>query len=192
MKAAKMDNERFISALMLHLAPVIRDFQQEHGQKIRSEFEQRLATVETIKGDKGDKGDPGEGIPGRDGKDGNDGRDGADGKDGPPGDIGLVPDDIANQIAGAVRMLAEAPPIVRDVKSINEPVVVQRGEAGPRGLPGLCGPAGEKGEKGDPGPRGRDGIGIAGAAISRDGDLLLTLSDGVILTLAIDKGTDNV
>lgn len=145
-----MNNDRLIDALMVQIAPVIREFQNDQGLAIRQEFARRMELSDS------------------------------------------APVEVAHQIATAVRMLAEAPPIVRDVRSINEPVVVaQRGEAGPRGLPGLCGPAGEKGEKGDPGPRGRDGIGIAGAAISRDGDLLLTLSDGVILTLALDKVTDN-
>ena len=92
-------------------------------------------------------------------------------------------------------MLAESPPVCRGIDGDGgqgEVVTVQRGEAGPRGLPGLPGPQGERGERGEPGPRGRDGTGIAGAAVSRDGDLLLTLSDGVILTLAIDKVQERI
>ncbi len=149
MKVKSMENERLVNALLKHLAPVIRDFQVEHGRALREEFEQRIATVETV-----------------------------------------APDDVAAKVANAVRMLAEAPPIVRNVEAgASEIIIAQKGDSGPRGLPGLPGPQGERGERGErgePGQRGRDGTGIAGAAVSRDGDLLLTLSDGVILTLAID------
>ena len=36
--------------------------------------------------------------------------------------------------------------------------------------------------KGDEGPPGRDGISIIATAINRDGELILTLSDGTLLT----------
>src|SRR6187455_2412789 len=139
-----MANEHFIETLMLHIAPVIRDFQHEHGRALREEFEQRIAAVETIKGDKGDPGERGS-----DGKDGTDGIDGKDGNPGPPGDIGLAPVELASQVALAVRMLAESPPIVRNSEAetkANEVVVAQKGDAGPRGLPGLPGPPGERGD----------------------------------------------
>lgn len=150
MKVKSMENERLINALLKHIAPVIRDYQAEHGRSLREEFQQRIATIK---------------------------------------DDGSVPDEIANQVAVAARMLAEAPPIVREAEARATEIITQKGEPGVRGLPGLPGPQGERGE---PGPRGRDGTGIAGAAISRDGELLLTLSDGVILTLALDKVMDNV
>ena len=38
--------------------------------------------------------------------------------------------------------------------------------------------------KGDEGPHGRDGISIIATAINRDGELILTLSDGTLLTPA--------
>jgi hypothetical protein len=187
MKVKSMENERLINALLKHIAPVIRDFQSEHGRALRDEFEQRIAAVEIIKGDKGDPGERG-----NDGLRGLDGKDGIDGKDGKDAELGSAPDDVATQVAVAARMLAEAPPVCRNIDGdggAREIITAQRGDAGPRGLPGLPGPQGERGESG---PRGRDGTGIAGAAISRDGELLLTLSDGVILTLAIDKVMDNV
>jgi hypothetical protein len=63
------------------------------------------------------------------------------------------------------------------------------GPAGPPGEPGASGPAGSDGAKGDEGPRGRDGTSITGAAFGRGGELLLTLSDGSVLTLdRIEKG----
>ncbi len=183
-----MDNQKLIDALLLHLAPVIREVQQEHGRSLRDEFEQRIATVATVKGDRGEPGERGS-----DGINGVDGKDGKDGEPGPPGDIAMAPDDVAVKVATAVRMLAEAPPIVRSQEvGTNEITIAQKGDSGPRGLPGLPGPQGERGERGEPGQRGRDGTGIAGAAVSRDGDLLLTLSDGVILTLAIDKVQERI
>lgn len=81
------------------------------------------------------------------------------------------------------------------------------GEPGPPGPPG---PAGDKGDKGDKGadvdlvaigqtiermideataaafanlPRAKDGVGLAGAVVDRDGKLVLTLSDGTHCTL---------
>ena len=53
------------------------------------------------------------------------------------------------------------------------------------GPPGETGPAGRDGAtgaRGDEGPRGRDGISITASAINRDGELMLTLSDGTVLT----------
>jgi hypothetical protein len=57
-------------------------------------------------------------------------------------------------------------------------VVGPAGERGPPGEPGAYG----VGIKGDDGPPGRDGVGIVAAAINRDGELMLTLSDGSVLT----------
>jgi hypothetical protein len=42
-----------------------------------------------------------------------DGRDGLDGRDGRPGELSLAPDDVADQIAKTIAMLAESPPIHR-------------------------------------------------------------------------------
>lgn len=73
-----------------------------------------------------------------------------------------------------------------------------RGEPGPQGAPGPqgergeAGTAGEPGEKGAIGERGRDGIGVAGAAITRDGELMLTLTDGVVLTPGRVDGRDGL
>jgi hypothetical protein len=66
------------------------------------------------------------------------------------------------------------------------------GEAGAEGRPGTQGPQGEIGPQGEPGDRGRDGIGIAGAAITREGELMLTLSDGVVLTPGRVDGRDGL
>jgi outer membrane receptor protein involved in Fe transport len=58
---------------------------------------------------------------------------------------------------------------------------------GPQGEKGVIGERGEPGRdgigiKGDEGPPGRDGISVTAASINRDGELMLTLSDGSVLT----------
>lgn len=76
-----------------------------------------------------------------------------------------------------------------------------QGPPGPEGLPGSQGapgadgqpgPQGETGAQGEAGERGRDGVGIAGAAITREGELMLTLSDGVVLTPGRVDGRDGL
>ena len=54
------------------------------------------------------------------------------------------------------------------------------------------------GLKGDPGEQGRDGVGLAGAVLDRDGALVVTLSDGTVRPLGVvmgakgDPGRDGV
>jgi hypothetical protein len=71
----------------------------------------------------------------------------------------------------------------------------ESGETGPqgeRGAEGGQGPQGERGEQGEPGERGREGTGIAGAAITREGELMLTLTDGVVLMPGRVDGRDGL
>lgn len=85
--------------------------------------------------------------------------------------------------------------------------IPQKAEPGPRGEPGETGPQGETGadggqgpqgepgepgQKGDQGERGREGTGIAGAAITREGELMLTLTDGVVLMPGRVDGRDGL
>jgi integrin beta 3 len=88
--------------------------------------------------------------------------------------------------------------------------IPQKAEPGPRGEPGETGPQGERGaegvqgqqgERGDqgelgpqgePGDRGREGTGIAGAAITREGELMLTLTDGAVLMPGRVDGRDGL
>src|SRR5690606_7468488 len=83
------------------------------------------------------------------------------------------------------------------------PVLERRGDQvlAAASLPkdGAPGPKGEKGDKGDPGKDGRDGIdgrdgadgvGVAGAVINRDGELVITLSDGTTRDLGRVVGKD--
>ena len=61
----------------------------------------------------------------------------------------------------------------------------ERGLDGKPGLDGKDGLPGERGLHGEAGAPGRDGLGLAGALITREGHLTLTLSDGT----AKDLGT---
>lgn len=58
------------------------------------------------------------------------------------------------------------------------PVIGPPGEKGTPGEPGRDG----IGLKGDDGPPGRDGVGVAATAINRNNELMITLSDGTVLT----------
>lgn len=67
------------------------------------------------------------------------------------------------------------------------------GGKGDMGEPGAPGPRGEKGDRGDTGPQGltgKDGVGVAGAMLAKDGTLVLTLSDGTLRELGIVVGKD--
>lgn len=64
------------------------------------------------------------------------------------------------------------------------------GEPGRDGNDGSPGEKGERGEKGEPGEPGEDGIGVAGAMIDRNGDLIITTSKGQAITLGKVIGRD--
>lgn len=68
--------------------------------------------------------------------------------------------------------------------------VGERGEAGPQGERGEPGLAGKDGFNGAQGERGADGIGLAGAVINREGQLVVTLTDGAVHTLGPVLGKD--
>jgi len=98
-------------------------------------------------------------------------------------DRSLVPPELAEQIRTAARMLEEPPPD-RQIAPPVERVIGPPGEHGPAGRDGV------DGEKGDEGPPGRDGISITAASINRDGELMLTLSNGTVLTPGRVEGRD--
>lgn len=91
------------------------------------------------------------------------GKDGVDGRDGKDCDMEAVK-----------KMVEDA------VKSI--PVV--------HGKDGADGKDGERGEKGEKGERGADGRGMAGTLIDRDGNLVVTMSDGEVAKLGSVVGRD--
>lgn len=117
------------------------------------------------------------GLNGKDGADGKDGRDGIDGKDGAPGERGADGRDGTNGVDGANgRDGADGAP----------------GAPGERGLDGAKGADGSKGSDGADGRDGKDGIGLAGTVIDRDGNLVVTLSDGRVQMLGRVVGRDGI
>jgi hypothetical protein len=112
-----------------------------------------------------------DGAPGRDGSDGKDGISGIDGKDGTAGRDGIDGKDGAHGLDG------------KDGSA---------GLDGKDGAPGQDGVDGKEGMIGEKGDRGRDGVGLAGALIGRDGQLLVTLSNGDILDLGPVSGKDGL
>jgi integrin beta 3 len=112
--------------------------------------------------ERGAKGEPGER--------GADGKDGVDGKD-------ADADAILDQL-----IKAAVPSIIAEVeKAVAALPPPERGEKGDPG---------ERGETGDPGQDGKDGTGLADALLDRDGQLVLTLSDGRVKTLGAVVGRD--
>lgn len=105
-------------------------------------------------------------VIGKDGKAGTDGKDGAPGKDGVPGERGEKGEPGEKGADG------------------------KHGEPGKDGKPGLDGAAGKDGAKGIDGRdgvdgkdgaaglNGKDGVGLADAMLDREGNLVLTMTDG--------------
>ena len=92
----------------------------------------------------------------------------------------IVPPEISAQLKSITAALAEPMP----QPALAPPVERVTGPPGEPGTPGRDGRDGVDGVsiKGDEGPPGRDGISIIATAINRDGELILTLSDGTLLT----------
>lgn len=158
----------------------------------------------------GQKGDPGQdGRDGLDGKDGAPGRDGKDGLDGKSVEIETVAELVRAEVEKAgigdlVQRAVDAIPRPRDGVDGKDGAKGQDGAPGRDGLDGkdgapgrdgidgkdgLPGKDGERGEKGDP---GKDGIGLADAMIDREGNLILTMTDGRHKMLGAVLGKDGV
>jgi collagen type III alpha len=119
---------------------------------------------------KGEKGDPGErGEPGETGEPGVPGSDGAPGEKGERGEPGIPGEPGEKGEAG---------------------LPGERGEKGDQGLSGDRGEPGLPGERGEKGEPGRDGVGLAGCLINRDGHFVVTLSDGTARELGEIVGKD--
>lgn len=71
--------------------------------------------------------------------------------------------------------------IVDTVRSVVAEIEIPEGKEGPKGPPG---------EQGKEGPKGADGVGVAGAIITRDNELVLTLTDGRTQNLGLVVGKD--
>jgi hypothetical protein len=91
------------------------------------------------------------------------------------------------------RMLAEstAEIVRRHVATATEPLLKRIEELEARQpLPGDKGDRGDQGERGEKGVDGSDGIGLAAALINRDGELVVTTTDGQVRELGIVVGRD--
>ena len=96
-------------------------------------------------------------------------------------------DAIADVVAGAVRE-ATAPLLARiDALEKRELVLPEKGDPGEQGAPGE---KGEPGENGRNGADGKDGVGLADALIDKDGQLVLTMTDGRTKSLGLVIGKD--
>jgi hypothetical protein len=162
-------------------------------------------------GPKGDPGEPGQpGDKGEPGQPGESGPQGPTGQKGDAGDIGYMPPAFAEQIKSMMKLLDESPAIIQrndevsvqpvevELRRVTGSMITREGElaifysdgtserlgsvVGPQGPPGRDGGDGGIGAKGDEGLPGRDGVSVSAAAINRRGELMLTLSDGSVLT----------
>jgi hypothetical protein len=154
-----------------------------------------LKAAAPVPGPMGPAGPPGEPGVAVDGKDGQDGTPGKDGADAPP----LTHE----QVKAALLDMPEA--LVTAIKSYFDEHPVRDGQDGADGAPGLQGGKGDRGETGPPGPdgapgisiigekgekgdAGRDGVGLAGAVIDREGALVVTMTDGATKALGLVVG----
>lgn len=107
------------------------------------------------------------------GKDGRDGTNGVDGKDG----ASITFDDVQPTLVSALKGIRdEAAELIN--AAIKDIPIPKDGRDGKDGL------------KGESGEKGADGIGIAGAMIDRDGNLMATLSNGEVKNLGPVVGKD--
>ena len=106
-----------------------------------------------------------DGVDGKDGQPGQPGKDGKDGADGAPGLDGVSVASISRE---GPRLTIE----------LDDGRVFDAGEI--------------VGAKGDRGEAGKDGVGVAGALIDREGALVVTQSDGSVLALGPVVGRDGV
>lgn len=106
------------------------------------------------------------------------------GKDAEPVDIEAIANEVVAKLLASDRI-----DTLTDLKAAE--AVSKHFEDNPvrDGKDGEQGPQGERGDEGQPGSKGADGIGLAGALIGRDGDLVVTLSNGEVKSLGHVVGT---
>ena len=109
--------------------------------------------------------------------------------------------DMAHDVQEAVKALQDLPEPKDgkdcDMESVKafiadavKAIPVINGKDGAPGAPGADGKDGEPGAAGSAGQKGADGIGLAGAMIDRDGNLMATLSNGEVKNLGPVVGKD--
>lgn len=165
-------------ALGSELAEMVRAYVEERTSQLAAANEtlqKRVAELEArepFTPDRGEKGDPGER--------------GADGAAGPG--------PTAEQIAEAVAAYLTANPPAQGEKGADG-APGRDGVDGRDGAPGLAGADGRDGidgKDGEKGADGADGVGLAGAIIDREGNLVITLADGRTHALGLVVGRDGV
>lgn len=173
-------NHAAIGAIASGFAPVVRDHVAdavakaiEPMQQIIAELRAEIATLKTL--------EPVQGPPGERGPQGE------PGPQGPPGEPGAVG---ASGERGAEGLVGERGQDGEPGEPGPQGPVGERGEAGMAGKDGIDGMQGEPGRMGERGDPGESGVGLAGAIIDRDGQLLLTLSNGSTLALGPVLGKD--
>ena len=161
-----------LALLVKGIAPVVKDFVALSVKALSDRLEvlEQRAPVPGPIGEKGLTGERGE--PGQAGPAGERGERGEKGDKGDKGDPG------------------EPGPAGADGAAGKDGAVGPQGEPGRDGAPGEKGQPGEIGPQGLPGAAGKDGVGVAGAMLSKDGTLVLTLSDGTLRELGIVVGKD--
>ena len=176
------------SMLAVQFAPLVKRLEAlEAIQMPSAEVAASLAVKELIDSDSLDSliglrvnsylsaNPPPQGEKGEDGRDGKDGIDGKDGQDGRDGTNGLDGKDGINGVDG------------KDGENGRDGV---DGKDGRDGIDGKDGINGEKGLDGKDGRDGEDGIGLAGAVIDRDGELVVTTTKGAAIKLGPVVGRD--
>lgn len=114
--------------------------------------------------------------------DGRDGKDGADGKS-------LTLSDVRPLIDEAVKAIRDESLQVVEV-AVKAMPVPKDGRDGRDGKDGADGKDGSDGKNGERGEKGADGIGLAGAMLDRDGELLITMTNGDVKKLGAVVGRD--
>lgn len=106
---------------------------------------------------------------------------------GPKGDPGQDAEPVL--VADVVKELVTTEVLAPLIDLMVADAVAKHFEANPV-RDGEQGPQGEPGATGEKGADGKDGIGLAGALIDRDGELVLTMTDGHTKSLGIVVGKD--
>lgn len=149
------------------------------------------------KGDPGERGEPGpagergeKGLDGEIGPQGEPGPQGERGEPGPPGERGKDAEPIHVKDVVAELLASEELRTLADLYAAE--AVAKHFEAHPvqHGRDGKDGERGERGEPGQKGDPGADGVGVAGAVIDRDGELVLTTTKGEAVKLGRVVGQD--
>lgn len=192
-----MPSIRDLTALAKELAPVVK----AHVEAAFRPLADRLKALEDRKpenGERGEQGLPGErgadgakGERGEQGERGQQGEQGPAGKDAPAVDIDAIVDAVVAKLLTSDRLKTLSDVAAAEAVAEHfEANPVQHGKDGRDGRDGKDGERGTPGERGEKGEAGNDGRGAAGAMIDREGNLILTMSDGTVERLGVVVGKD--